>query len=85
MCTHGNIAQVIQITKHTHLSKLSNTRQQRKAQIGISTLQYAIKCLQGIAKLVLQRFISNCLKNRFVVFVNKYDNIAPRLLLGCAN
>ena len=79
---HRDIVQIIQVTKHTYLTKLGNSRQKGKADIPVHRFQHRIKTFQCITILLSQLLITDSLQHRFIIFINQNHHPLPRLFTG---
>ena len=82
---HRNIIQIIQVTKHTYLTKLRNSRQQSELDAAVQSLQYPVKGFQHVAELTLQGFIADGLQHRFIILVHKDYDTLSRLFISQTN
>lgn len=64
------------------LPNLVTPRQQGKLDASVHGFQYAVEGFQGVAELVLQRFVADGLQHGLVVFVDEDGHTLPRLLAG---
>ena len=82
---HRNVVQIIQVTEHTNLTKLRNSRQQSELDAAVQSLQHPVKGFQHITILLLQGFIADGLQHRFIILVHKDDNTLSRLFISQTN
>ena len=82
---HTDIIQLIQITEHTDLRKLSHTGKENKTKITVRTFQYTIEGLQCLTIVIKQSVITQCLQQRFIIFIHQDYDSTTRLFTGSAN
>ena len=67
---HRDVVEIIQIAKDAYLAEFCYSGEEGKLDVFVATLQDAVESFQGVAIIRLQRFVSDGLEERLVVFVD---------------
>ena len=73
---HRDVVEIIQIAKDAYLAEFCYSGEKGELDVFVATLQDAVESFQGVAIIRLQRFVSDGLEERLVVFVDEDDHVA---------
>ncbi len=82
---HRYVLQIIQVTEYTHFAELGHTRQHRETDITVSAFHHAIEGFQQTAVSFLQFRPTDCLQQRFIIFVYQNHNALSGFLISMPN